>query len=119
MAAFRLPITILQGETLRRTMVWKAGAPAVPVDLTGCTARMQVRSEVGSPDVLLELTTANGHIEIEPLDGEITLLLSAAETAAITSWQRGVYDLEVVHSDGSVRRLLEGSVKVKPEVTRT
>lgn len=117
MAAFRLPLTILQGETFNHVLVWKAGVPAVAVDLTGASARMHIRSEVASADVLLELTTANGKIEFDPLEGQITLKLSAAETAALT-WARAVYDLEIVHSDASVRRLLEGSVKVKPEVTR-
>lgn len=117
MAAFKLPLTILQGETWRHQLVWKAGTPYVPVDLTGCSARMQVRSAVDSATVLLELTTANGGIELGGSSGEITLHLSAADTAAL-SWARGVYDLEVVMSDSTVRRLLEGSIKVKPEVTR-
>ena len=43
------------------------GAPVPPGDLrdedyTGCTARMQVRSEVESTAVLLELTTKNNGI---------------------------------------------------------
>ena len=117
MSAFRLPLTILQGATFVHPLVWKAGVPAVPVDLTGCSARMQVRAQVPSADVLLELTTDNGRIELGTTDGAITLKLTAAETAAL-AWQRGVYDLEIVHSDASVRRLLEGSIKVKPEVTR-
>lgn len=117
MAAFRLPLTILQGETWRVPLVWKAGVPAVPVDLTGCSARMHVRTRVESPDVLLELTTGNGRIELGATGGEITLRLTAVETAAITR-VRAVYDLEIVQADGSVRRLTEGSVKVRPEVTR-
>lgn len=117
MAAFKLPLTILQGETYSHPMVWKAGEPAVPVDITGCSARMQVRSIVDSAVVLLELTSDNGGIELGTTDGAITLKMTAAATAAL-AWPRGVYDLEVVHTDGTVRRLLEGSVKVRPEVTR-
>lgn len=117
MAAFRLPITILQGETWRHELAWKAGLPAVPVDLTGCSARMQVRSVVASADVLLDLTSANGRIELGTTGGEITLRLSAVETAAL-AFRAAVYDLEIVHSNGDVRRLLEGSFKVRPEVTR-
>lgn len=117
MAAFRLSLTILQGETFSRPLVWKAGAPAVPVDLTGCTARMQVRSTVDNDTVLLELTTGNGRIALGGVDGTITLQLTAAETQALT-WRNAVYDLEVVHPGGQVRRLVEGAVKVKPEVTR-
>jgi len=117
MAAVRLPLTILQGETWRHQLTWKVGVPADPVDLTGCTARMQVRPEVASATVLLELTSGNGRIVLGTTDGKITLGLTATETAALT-WQRAVYDLEIVHSDGSVRRLMEGSIKVRPEVTR-
>lgn len=117
MAAFKLSIIILQGETFSKVVTWKAGTPAVPVDLTGCTARMQVRAAVDAADVLLELTTENGRILIGGLAGTVTLRLTAAETAAIT-WPRGVYDLEVVHADASVRRLVAGSIKLSPEVTR-
>lgn len=117
MAAYRFPMSLLQGETFRSQFAWKAGVPAVPVDLTGCSARMQVRAELASPDVLLELTAANGRIVLDALNGGIELRLSAAETAALT-FTRAVYDLEIVYADGRVRRLLEGAFKVKPEVTR-
>lgn len=117
MAAFKTGISILQGETFHKVYTWKAGAPAVPVDLTGCTARMQVRAQVQNADVLLELSTANGRIGLGGAAGTITLDLSATDTAAL-AWTLGVYDLEIVHPDGSVRRLMAGPVKVSPEVTR-
>lgn len=117
MAAFKVGINILQGETFRKVITWKAGMPPVPVDLTGCQARMQVRSKVDSADVLLELSTANGRIELGGTAGTLTLSLSATDTAAL-AWTLGVYDLEIVHPDATVRRLLAGGVKVSPEVTR-
>lgn len=117
MAAFKLNLTVLQGETFRQVSTWKAGKPPVPVDLTGCTARMHVRATVEAGEVLLSLSTADGHIELGGPAGTITLRLSAEETAAIT-WRLGVYDLEIVHADGTVRRLYAGRVTVSPEVTR-
>lgn len=114
---FKVSLSILQGQDYDYLFVWKAGVPAVPVDLTGCSARMQVREKVPSPDVLLELTTDNGRIELGTTDGAITLKLTAVETAAL-AWRNGFYDLEIVHSNGKVRRLLQGQVSVKPEVTR-
>lgn len=98
-------------------IVWKHGANALPVDLTGYTARLQVRESVTATDVLLELSTANGGISITPLEGSIALSLSATATAAIT-WVSGVYDLELTSSTGFVRRLLKGKFKVTQEVTR-
>lgn len=115
---FKHNITIIQGATLRDVTTWKAGTPAVPVDLTGCTARMQVRAKIDSADTLLNLTTENGGITLGGTAGTVTVFLSATATAALT-WKSGVYDLEVQFGNGDVRRLLAGSVAVSPEVTRT
>lgn len=118
MAAFKRDLLILQGETWEEEFAWSAGDPREPVDLSGCAARMHVRSRVNSPEVLLELTTGNGRIVLGGASGVITLQLSAVETEAI-GWLRGVYDLEIVRTvDGWVRRLLEGGVKISREVTR-
>lgn len=117
MAAFKVPLKIDQGATFRKSVTWKTGTPAVPVNLTGCTARMHVRSEVKSPNVLLDLTTANGGITLGGAAGTVDLYLSDDQTTAIT-WTSGVYDLEVEFANGDVRRLLYGSVSVSPEVTR-
>lgn len=110
-------ITIYQGATLRDVTTWKSGNPATPVDLTGCTARMQVREKVESVSPLLSLTTENGGIALGGVAGTVTINISAEATAALT-WKSGVYDLEIEFADGFVRRLLQGSVSVSPEVTR-
>lgn len=117
MAAFKVPLKIDQGSTFRKTVTWKAGTPPAPVDLTGCTARMHVRSEIKSPVVLLDLTTANGGITLGGATGTVDIYLTDEQTAAIT-WATGVYDLEVEFANGDVRRLLAGLVSVSPEVTR-
>lgn len=88
-----------------------------PIDLTGCTARMQVRPEVESSTVLLELTTANGGITLGGVAGTIELFVSDDDSAAFT-WQSGSWDLEIEFPGGDVRRLAQGTVNVSPEVTR-
>lgn len=118
MAAFKYKLQIVQGETLAKTFNWKAGSPTpTPVDLTGCTARMQIRAKVGAVAPLLELTTENGRIALGGVAGTVQLNLTATETSAI-NWVSGVYDLEIVYLDGRVRRLISGSVVVSPGVTR-
>ena len=112
----KLKFTIYQGATFRKRLTWTAPS-GTPVDLTGCTARMQVRSEVESPDALLELTTVNGGIVLGGALGTIDLYVSDEDTGAIT-WDGGVWDLEIVHPGGEVTRLAQGSVSVSPEVTR-
>ena len=113
----KLKLKIIQGATFRKALVWLAPDKKTPIDLTGCTARMQVRSEIESPTVLLELTTENGGIVIDGPAGKLTLRISPTATAAIT-WESGVWDLEVVHPSGDVTRLVQGSISVSREVTR-
>ena len=82
---------------------------------------MQVRAERESPDVLLGLTTENGGIVLGQIPGEIALYLGATRTASgVIYWESGVYDLEIEHPAGpdDVTRFAEGSVAVRPEVTR-
>lgn len=117
MAAFKVPLKIDQGATFRKLVTWKTGTPAVAVDLTNCTARMHVRSEVKSPIVLLDLTTANGGIALGNVAGTVEIYLSDEQTAAI-AWAGAVYDLEIEFANGEVRRLLQGTISVSPEVTR-
>lgn len=88
-----------------------------PMDLTGYTARAQVRASVSAAEPLLDLTTEEGGIVIDAPTGTIELRMDAAATAGIT-WSQGVYDLELVDPDGFVTRLAQGSVSVDREVTR-
>lgn len=117
MAASKLKLPIDQGATFRRRLTWKTGTPSLPVDLTGYTARMQVRSEITDAAILLTLTTENGGITLGGAAGTIDLYISATATAGFT-WETGVYDLEMVASNGDVIRLVAGAVSVSPEVTR-
>lgn len=109
-------LEINQGASFSKTFAWKGG-DGLPVSLTFYTARMQVRQSATSPDVLLELTTANGRIALGGALGTVTLSLTPAVTELI-EWRRGKYDLELVAPDGGVMRFLEGQVSVSREVTR-
>lgn len=116
MAAAQYDFEIEQGATAIWPFVWKDSTGA-PVNLTGYTARMQVRQSTSATDVLLSATTENGKLLIDPLLGKTTLGLSATETAAL-AWRKGKYDLELVSPAGVVTRLLYGVITVSPEVTR-
>jgi hypothetical protein len=110
-------ITLYQGSTYRETFTWETGDPPTAVNLTGCTARMQVRASVNSPVKLLDLTTENGGITLGGSAGTIQVLVAPSATAG-QPWRTGVYDLEVIFVGGDVRRLLAGAVELVPEVTR-
>lgn len=118
-SAGQLDLRLQQGATWHVQLTYKAGADpqsATPVDLTGYTARLQVRSAWYSDSPLLSLTTTAG-ISLGGDAGTIDLHLSATETAALL-WREGVYDLELQAPDGTVLRVLAGKVTVIPEVTR-
>lgn len=105
---------IYQGATFSRVITWKDESGAL-VDLTGYSARMQIRKKIDG-DSIIELTTSNGRITLGGAAGTITLNISATDTAALLS--NGVYDLELVASGNIVTRLLEGSVTLSREVTK-
>lgn len=88
-----------------------------PVDLTGFTARMQIRGDIDSTAVIAELTTANGGIVIDNTLKTITLLISAVNTALFT-FTTAVYDLELVSSGAQVTPFCGGIITLVKEVTR-
>lgn len=116
----KLNLTIIQGATWRYVLQLKAGptANAPPLQLGGYSARMQVRSELASPDPLINLTSQpGGGITIGPLTGELALHISDTDTAAL-NFDQAVYDLELTAPGGDVTRVLQGKVLLSLEVTR-
>ena len=112
---------IYQGETWTRDL-WIAylnedGTEGDPVNITGYTAHMQVRTHSDALTPVADLSTANGKIVIDGPAGRISLILSATETAALPVVQL-VYDLELIDGDGNVDKPVAGKLKVYREVTR-
>ncbi len=108
---------VYRGATFSEQIEWK-DENGVAIDLTGFTARMHMRDTLEATTPFLTLTTENGGITLGGAAGTVDLLASAAATSAISATS-GVYDLELVASDGvTVTRLLEGLVTISPEVTR-
>jgi hypothetical protein len=109
-----------QGATFSRTFTifdpTVNGVPGSPVNLTGYSARMQVRPEIESSEILVELTTENGYITLGGIDGTIDLYIPADVTKTIRT--DGLYDLEIYNIDNSVYRVIKGPFVTDPEVTR-
>ena len=87
-----------------------------PVDLTGVTARMQIRPSLTSSEILLELTTENGRIAIDNVNKTISLSIDAATTAGLT-FTSAVYSLELVKGV-EVTPFINGTISLVAEVTR-
>lgn len=103
-----------QGSTFTETLAVKINN--APLNISGYTARMMVRTHPSSETIVLTLTTENGRISIVGATGTITLSISAVDMDAITA-RSYRYDLEIV-TGTTVIPLLEGAFVVNPQVTR-
>jgi hypothetical protein len=97
-----------------------------PYDLSGASARMQVRQRIEDATPLMDLDDST--ITVGDLEGWVLVEATAVQTAAFDfdpdpvlvgkTSGTGVYDLEVEFADGRVIRLAEGTANLHPEVTR-
>lgn len=106
---------IERGETFTRVITWK-DENSTAINLTGYTARMQLRGSRGEPSLALSLTTENSGISLGGIAGTITITISASQTASFES-RSYVYDLELVAGSGAVTKLLKGVISIAREVT--
>jgi hypothetical protein len=112
-----LDLNCYQGANFDYTLTWQTGGTAV--NLSGYSARMQVRDSYDAGTAIVSLTAGTG-ITLGGTAGSIALELSATQTAALdgTPNSQYIYDLELVSGAGYVTRLVEGRFYVYPEVTR-
>ena len=113
MQAGRFSITASQGKTFNFAFTVKTDG--VAWDLTGYTARMQVRkSAVSSTKILNLVSPANITLTSE---GRVTVSVAATAMADI-AYGEYVYDIELESSGATVYPILEGKFLVRQEVTR-
>lgn len=124
MAAGKVDLYIEQGAPLDRKFIKKRNG--VPDDLTGYTAKMQIRPEIGSATVLITLTStlaAGSGIVLGGVAGTIQILISPTATSGFTvpedGGKLGVYDLFLTLTADPTKRpkILRGFVFIAPEVT--
>jgi hypothetical protein len=87
-----------------------------PVNITGYTSALQLRSLPTDATAVLSLATGSG-ITITGATGLVAIRATATQTRAI---DEGVYyyDLEITSPAGIVTRLVQGQAYVSAEVTR-
>ena len=121
-----LTVVAKQGTTWVLTLTL-TNADNSPVDLTGYSARGQIRPSYTSPTVVASFTTSI-------TDNVVTCLVPASITANVPAYKTSiaiktppkweevqgcyVFDIEIYNTDGYVERVAEGVWYVDPEVTR-
>lgn len=114
------------GATFIKKYQWKTGGvpavgntpavPATPVDLTGWTARCQIRDKLNGT-VLVSLTSSPAAGIVLDALGNINITVTATQTTSMSAYKAGVFDLELEAPDGFVRNLVGGIVTLSPNVT--
>jgi len=108
-------VTIDQGSDWYLTVTYK-NPNGTPINLTGYTAALQLRSLPESPTAVLSLSTGSG-ITITGATGVVDIHATATQTRAIDEGTY-YYDLEITSPATIVTRLVQGQAVVTPEVTR-
>ncbi len=112
MAAARYDIVIEQGADYDTP--FNLSSNGVNLPLVSTTFRMQIKDD---QDVVVWTgTRENGKLLVNEANSTVTILITAAESAAF-AFDFATYDLEFVMSTGKVVRLLYGSVTLSHEVT--
>jgi len=113
MALMTANLTIDAGATFRSTFEFLQPDDS-PLDLTGYHARLQARRSLQHPP-FIDVSDGSGLL-IDGPNGRVTLLLAATDTETFPPG-RSVFDLEL-HGGQEVIRAVEGTITVRPEVTR-
>lgn len=116
MTVTKMDLPIPKGTKVVQPIQVMSGGAVVPL-ASGTRAKMQIRKTRESAIVLAELTTENSRIVIEESTAKVTFNLTSAQTAAFT-FDRGVFDLDLIYPDNERERIVEGNVFVLPAVTQ-
>lgn len=115
MAAAIYDMIIEQGETWIQNVYMKDGDD-IPINITGYTARMQVKETLESVTSLVDLETGGSGITLDGTAGKITLRVESVVTESLPVG-RFYYDLEIIDTTSAVTKLMRGRISVNKEVT--
>lgn len=102
----KFDIEIVQGSETNDIEIVPKQDDGSPISLSGYTAEMQIRPTVDSDTILDTLTTDNDRIDISTFEKDgstyykVTIKFPADDTSDY-DFKRGVYDLELIDSDGN------------------
>jgi hypothetical protein len=88
----------------------------LPIDLTGATAKMQVRDTKGGTKLAFSLTSPGGGITITPLLGMLSIKMTPTQTNKLF-YPKSSYDIMITDSNTNKIKLLEGFMTLSRSVT--
>lgn len=109
--------SINQGADWYINFVYQDTTTGTPINITGYTAALQLRSLPSDTTAALSLTSPSGGITITGAQGLVAVHATAAQTGAIEAGYY-YYDLEITSQVNVVTRLVQGQILVSAQVTR-
>ncbi len=125
-------ITVIEGGTFYKPLQWSIGdaVASTPVNITGYSARMQIRSKITDTAALLSLPLAtsafapdgiSGIYLTDPPNGKFLIYIRDNDTLGICAMHKditGVYDLFLTSPAGETVFRLSGVAHISAAVTR-
>jgi hypothetical protein len=108
-----MAVKLYRGDTWTRAWELKDAAGNT-IDLTGASARLQVRDSAGA--VVISASTSDGRLTLTPASGRIDMLVPYSATGLAPGSYR--FDLEVTHAGGLRRTYEQDTLVVLEDVTR-
>lgn len=107
----RKDLKAYRGDTLTLTVrMWADAIGGTPSDLTGVTARAEIR-DVPSGLLLMTMSAA-------VVGNEINVTLPASSWAGFPARSSAAWDLELTYPGGVIRTILAGAVSIGGDVTQ-
>jgi hypothetical protein len=106
--------TLTQGQAWTETLTIKTNLGAA-VNLTGYTAKAQIRPSPQSSTVLAEITCT---FATDRTTGVVVISLTGTQTAALPANSAAVWDMFITDGSGNALRILQGQVATLARVTR-
>lgn len=86
------------------------------IDLTGASAKMQVRDTKGGNKLAVTLSSLEGNIMIDGPEGKLIVKMTPTQTNKLF-YPKSSYDIMVIDSNGNKIKLLEGFMTLSRSVT--
>lgn len=105
-----------QGTTFTFQIQYTLDDEVTPIDLTGSSAKMQVRDVTSAAKLACTLTSPSGGIVIDGPEGLLTIKMTPTQTSKLF-YPKSAYDVMIVDSNGNKIKLLKGFMTLSRSVT--
>lgn len=107
------PLALYRGDSYSwQFKLWADEDKTIAVDLTGVTAKAELRSAPGTDPVISMVCTVT-----LPNIIDVTLPASAWDDYVLTKAGAAVWDLQLTYASGDIKTLIRGDVSIVADVT--